>query len=58
LVFFLDLKFSTNQIQSFDRLYRRRSESQPPREAIQEIPNEQQELIDNQQVKFLFSIEK
>jgi hypothetical protein len=45
----LDPKLSSNQIQSFDRLYRTRSESQPPRENIQEIQHEQQELIDNKQ---------
>jgi hypothetical protein len=48
-----DPKFSTNQIQSFDRLYRTRSESQPPHENIQEIQTEQQqqeeELINNKQ---------
>jgi len=44
-----DTKFSTNQIQSFDRLYRTRSESQPLRENIQEVQTEQQDLINNKQ---------
>lgn len=38
-----DPKRSSNQIQSFDRLYRIRSESQPP----QEIPAEPQEITSN-----------
>jgi hypothetical protein len=50
----LDPKYSANQIQSFDRLYRIRSESQPPRENIQETQNVQQDSIDNKQVKFFF----
>jgi hypothetical protein len=37
-----EYQLNTNQIQSFDRLYRIRSESQPPKETFQEIENEQQ----------------
>lgn len=48
----LDPKGSTNQIQSFDRLYRVRSESQPPRETTQEVQNIQQESTDDKQVRF------
>ena len=40
-----------NQMQSFDRLYGVRSESQPPREAAQETQTVQQEPADNKQVK-------
>ena len=38
-------QYKGNQIQSFDRLYRVRSESQPPKETIQEVPTEQPVLI-------------
>lgn len=48
----LDPKFHTNQLQSFDRLYRTRSESQPTREAVEELHNEQQEVNDGKQVRF------
>ncbi len=37
-----EYQLNTNQLQSFDRLYRTRSESQPPKETFQEIQNEQQ----------------
>lgn len=51
---FSDSKYPGNQIQSFDRLYRVRSESQPP----QEIPTEQpQETVANKEV-LLFSSEQ
>ena len=40
-------KFPGNQLQSFDRLYRVRSESQPPKERPLEIPNEQQAAVNN-----------
>jgi hypothetical protein len=48
--FFIDPRFNSNQFQSFDRLYRTRSESQPPYETVQ---NEPQEVTNNQQVKSL-----
>ncbi|CAF1315005.1 unnamed protein product [Adineta steineri] len=44
-----DLKFNTNQIQSFDRLYRTRSESQPARDLVQEMHIEHQDLINSKQ---------
>lgn len=34
-------QLNTNEIQSFDRLYRTRSESQPPKESPQDLPQEQ-----------------
>lgn len=37
---------NTNEIQSFDRLYRTRSESQPPNESLQDVQNQQ--LVNNQ----------
>ncbi|CAF0872357.1 unnamed protein product [Adineta ricciae] len=42
-----DSTTTTNQIQSFDRLYRTRSESQPPRDLMQEVQQEHQELINS-----------
>lgn len=36
-----EYQLNTNQIQSFDRLYRTRSESQPPKESAQDSPQEQ-----------------
>ncbi|CAF4719426.1 unnamed protein product [Rotaria sp. Silwood1] len=42
-------QYNRNQLQSFDRLYRTRSESQPPIETIQEVQNEQQELTNSKQ---------
>lgn len=47
----LDPKGSTNQLQSFDRLYRIRSESQPARETTQEVQTTQQESTDDKQVR-------
>ncbi|CAF1041993.1 unnamed protein product [Rotaria sordida] len=44
-----DDQYNKNQLQSFDRLYRTRSESQPPTETIQEVQNEQQELTNTKQ---------
>ncbi|CAF2590601.1 unnamed protein product [Rotaria sp. Silwood2] len=44
-----DLQYNKNQLQSFDRLYRTRSESQPPTETIQEVQNEHQELTNSKQ---------
>jgi hypothetical protein len=40
--FQVDYQSNTNSHQSFDRLYRTRSEIQPPKETLQEIPTEQQ----------------
>lgn len=42
-----DPQYRGNQIQSFDRLYRIRSESQPPKETVQEVPTEQPTLINS-----------
>ncbi len=39
-----EYQLNTNQLQSFDRLYRTRSESQPPKETFQEIPHDQQSM--------------
>lgn len=44
-------KLPGNQLQSFDRLYRIRSESQPPKERPLEIANEQQTAIQNKHNK-------
>ena len=51
--FIADPRFNANQFQSFDRLYRTRSESQTPQETIQEVQNEQQELTNTKQVKII-----
>lgn len=56
LHFIVDVRSSTNQIQSFDRLYRTRSESQPPRETPEEVQNIQQESTDSKQVTFFVSL--
>ena len=39
-----EYQLNTNEIQSFDRLYRTRSESQPPNQTFQEIQNQQQQI--------------
>ncbi|CAF3754850.1 unnamed protein product [Rotaria magnacalcarata] len=44
-----DPDYIKNQLQSFDRLYRVRSESQPLRESVQEIENQQQALTNSKQ---------
>ncbi|CAF3389141.1 unnamed protein product [Rotaria socialis] len=44
-----DPDYLKNQLQSFDRLYRVRSESHSPRETVQEIENEQQALTNSKQ---------
>ncbi|CAF0928822.1 unnamed protein product [Rotaria sp. Silwood1] len=48
--FEFEQQFNTNQIQTFDRLYRIRSESQPPRENFQYIQQQQQQQQNEQQL--------